>query len=149
MNISDITYLQTKFAALNIKNFTGKEIVNGWDIPDELLNNIIPTIIILDKLREFYNKPIYILSTYRSPEYNKAVKGKSNSLHLVFNAIDFTIANHKDLLKLYNKLDEWDQTPNMFPFLPKKKGNFGLGLYPTFIHLDTRATLNRKSPARW
>lgn len=149
MNISDITYLQTKFAALNIKNFTGKEIVNGWDIPDELLNNIIPTIIILDKLREFYNKPIYILSTYRSPEYNKAVKGKSNSLHLVFNAIDFTIANHKDLLKLYNKLDEWDQTPNMFSFLPKKKGNFGLGLYPTFIHLDTRATLNRKSPARW
>jgi len=84
-------------------------------------NNIIPTIIILDKLREFYNKPIYILSTYRSPEYNKAVKGKSNSLHLVFNAIDFTIANHKDLLKLYNKLDGWDQTPNMFPFLPKKK----------------------------
>jgi len=25
----------------------------------------------------------------------------------------------------------------------------GLGLYKTFIHIDTRGVLGRKSPARW
>ena len=147
---ADITYLNEQFNLKGIKHFNGKEICNGWDIPDSLLNNIIPTIIILNKLRAWYNKPLYINSTYRSPEYNKAVGGKPKSLHLDFNAVDFTVTNKKDLPKLFNKLIEWDQEKNLFNFLPKQSGNFGMEMYDgRFIHLDTRSTLGRKSPARW
>lgn len=147
-NIHDIIVLHNIFIG-NVKYFTAKEVLRGWDVPDDLIKNIYPTILVLDKLRELYNKPIFINSSYRSPAYNKAVKGKPNSMHLLFNALDFTVMEHKDLKKLYNKLNEWDNEPNLFPFLPKAKGNFGLGLYDTFIHLDTRSTLGRKSPVRW
>jgi len=136
----DIKLLDESFKTLGIINFTGKEICNGWDVPDELLKSILPTIKILQKLRTQYQKPIYINSTYRSPSYNKAIGGASNSLHLKFNAIDFTIADKKDLHKLYLTLDSWDD---------KKKRGFGIGYYKNrFIHFDTRGTLGLKG-ARW
>lgn len=149
-NISDIHRLQVAFTQFNIRHFTAKEVLQGWDVPEELLFNIIPTIRILDSVRAYFGIPFYLTSTYRDKDYNKAVKGKKDSLHLVFNAIDFTVSNHKMLPKIYKMLDSIDIGQLMqFPFLPKTQGNFGLGLYPTFIHLDTRSTLNRKAPARW
>lgn len=130
--------------------FTEREIEMGRDIPTDLIDNIIPTARVLDELRRVYGKPIYLNSSYRSPEYNKAVKGKPKSLHLVFNALDFTVADRKDLNKLYTILEAWDEEDNKFDFLPKPKGNMGLGLYlGRFIHLDTRSTLGRTAPARW
>lgn len=147
--VQDIVYLTEIFNRAKIKHFTPKEILNGRDVPDDLLDNIIPTVKVLDVLREWYGKPIYINSTYRDKDYNKAVGGKPKSLHLEFNAIDFSIKNHNDLQKLYDKLNEWDGTDNLFEMLPKKRGNFGIGLYPTFIHLDTRSYIGRKAPARW
>ena len=146
----DIVFLDGKFRDFHIEHFTGKELCNGWDIPDDKLHNILPTIRVLSLLRNKYSKPIYLNSTYRSPEYNKAVGGKRRSLHLEFNALDFTIADKKDLLSLWQTLIEWDSLENLFDFLPKPKGNFGMELYDgRFIHLDTRSTLGRKSPARW
>lgn len=130
-------------------HFTQKELEMGREIPDELYKNIIPTASILDILRSEYDNPIYINSTYRSPEYNQAVGGKTKSLHLVFNAIDWTVKDKKDLKRLYDLLNEWDKEDDKFTFLPKKRGNMGIGLYKTFIHLDTRSTLGLKSPSRW
>lgn len=37
---------------------------------------------VLDPLREWFGKPIYINSGYRCPELNKAVGGVDNSFHL-------------------------------------------------------------------
>lgn len=133
----------------DIKYFTITEILNGRDVPEELLENIIPTVKVLDKLREFYGKPIYINSTYRPASYNKAVGGKPKSLHLEFNAIDFTVENIKDLPKLYGTLCEWDAKDGFLPVLAKPSGNLGLGIYKRFLHIDTRAVLGRTSPARW
>ena len=130
-------------------HFTQKELEMGRKIPDELYKNIIPTASILDALRSEYGKPIFINSTYRSPEYNRAVGGKTKSLHLDFNAIDWSVKDKKDLKMLYNLLDKWDKEENKFNFLPKKRGNMGLGLYSTFIHLDTRSILDRPAPSRW
>lgn len=129
--------------------FTEKELLNGKKVPEELLKNIIPTATVLDRLRAEYNKPIIILSTYRDEKYNKLVGGKPNSLHLVFNAIDFTVKDKKDLIDLYDRLNKIDSIPDFFTFLPKRNYNFGLGYYSHFIHLDTRSILNRKAPARW
>jgi hypothetical protein len=132
---------------MSYEYFTEDEINRGWDVPEEYLNNIIPTARVLDTLRQYYGLPIYILSSYRSPEYNRKVGGAKNSLHLVFNALDFTVANKSDIKLLYNKLVKWDEE-HKFDFL-SKSGTMGLGLYKYFIHLDTRGVLGRRSPARW
>ena len=129
--------------------FTEKELLRGWQVPEVFLKNIIPTATILDYVRHMYGKPIVITSTYRSPEYNKKVGGVKNSLHLVFNAIDFTVENKKELRDLYYELDRLDGISNKFTFLPKSTYNFGLGYYGNFIHFDTRSYLGRKAPKRW
>jgi len=130
----------------NIKHFTEAEIINGKTIPVELYPNIIPTIRVLDKLREEINLPIHINSTYRDVQYNVLVGGKSNSLHLYFNAIDFCART--SMYKIYEILDNWDST-HKFHFLPKPRC-MGIGMYERqyFIHLDTRGILNRQA-ARW
>lgn len=130
-----------------LRYFTDKELKNGQSIPEGLENNIEPTALVLDELRHVFGSPIYINSTYRSPEYNKSVGGKPNSLHLKYNAIDFTVKDKSKLPMLYNLLVEWDARHN-FDFLPKA-GSMGLGIYDTFIHLDTRQILGRRAPARW
>lgn len=150
-----MTTLQTAFEKESIKHFSVKEVLEASntkkylesEIPQELLLNIIPTIKVLDELREWYGFPIFLNCTYRDKEHNKIVKGEKNSLHLSFNAIDFSLNNKNNLQILYNHLSYQDSIRH-FDFLPKT-GSMGLGLYPTFIHLDTRATLNRKAPARW
>lgn len=148
--LDDIKFLDEKLKEFNITHFTGKELCRGWDIPDNLLHNILPTIRVLNIIREWYGKPIYLNSTYRSPEYNEAIGGKIHSLHLEFNAIDFTIKDKKDLKIIFNEIIRLDLENGVFDFLPKPKGNFGTELYNgRFIHIDTRSTLGRKSPARW
>jgi hypothetical protein len=140
--------IKNKLEYYKIINFTIDEITMGRNIPVNLLWNILPTIRVLQELRSWYEKPIIINSSYRSPSYNKLVNGSKNSLHLEFNAIDFTVDDKKDLKKLFLQLDIWDKEHH-FKFLPKQ-GSMGLGFYENrFIHLDTRATLKRVSPARW
>ena len=148
--LDDIRFLDEKLSVLHIEHFDGKELCNGWNVPDSLLYNILPTIRVLNVIREWYDNPIYLNSTYRSPEYNKACGGKLHSLHLEFNALDFTVKDKHDLQKIYDEVLRLDTVPDLFTFLPKSKGNFGTEYYDNrFIHLDTRSTLNRKSPARW
>ena len=140
--------LQNKLNYYKIKNFTIDEITLGRKIPKHLLWNILPTIRVLQELRNKFDKPIIINSTYRSPSYNKLVGGSKNSLHLEFNAIDFTIEDKEYLRNLFLQLHIWDKEYH-FKFLPKA-GSMGIGFYENkFIHLDTRATLKRIAPARW
>ena len=140
--------LKNKLEYYKITNFTIDEITMGRKIPDNLLWNILPTIRVLQDLRSKYGKPIFIESSYRSPAYNKLVRGRKKSLHLDFNAFDFTVANKEELEALYLQLNIWDKEHH-FKFLPKN-GSMGLGFYvDRFIHLDTRATLKRTAPARW
>jgi len=140
--------LKSKLKYYQITNFTLDEITMGRKIPDQLLWNILPTIRVLQELRKKFDKPIIINSTYRSPAYNKLVDGSKSSLHLEFNAIDFTIQDKEYLRNLFMQLDIWDKEYH-FKFLPKA-GSMGLGFYEgKFIHLDTRAILKRIAPARW
>lgn len=58
-------------------------------IPKALLPNVERLIKeVLDPLREWYGKPIYVNSGYRCEELNKAVGGVSNSFHLTGCAAD-------------------------------------------------------------
>ncbi len=100
--------------------------------PKHLWPNIVPVLRIADDLRAHFGKPCRILSSYRSPAYNKAVGGAPLSQHLRFNALDITIDGISPQ-RVYDKLLEW-----------RREGRFtgGLGLYPSsgFVHIDTRGT---------
>jgi uncharacterized protein YcbK (DUF882 family) len=61
---------------------------------------------LLDKIREAYDKPIYINSGYRTPEHNKRVGGVANSQHLTGEACDFTGRDFKRLLRIIDELDD-------------------------------------------
>ena len=95
-----------------------------------LWKNIVPTLRIVDDLRESFGKPCTILSSYRSSEYNKAVGGVGLSQHMEFRALDIAFDGISPK-QVYERLIEW-----------RKAGKFvgGLGIYPTsgFVHIDTR-----------
>ena len=98
--------------------------------PKRLWKNIVRTLRIVDDLRASFDKPCRILSSYRSPDYNRAVGGASLSQHLEFNALDIAFDGVSPQ-QVYDRLIEW-----------RKAGKFtgGLGLYRTsaFVHIDTR-----------
>ena len=93
--------------------------------------------------------PLRINSSYRCLEHNKKVGGKKQSLHLpiggVVYAADVTYSDvskrhGEHILKLYVTLEG---------IARRYEGmNYGLGLYGTFVHFDTRGEIN-KPMARW
>lgn len=142
-------------AEYGIKDFSAKEITHGQDnIPEELHGNIIPTICLLQEIRSIIMDPICIHSTYRSLEHNQRVNGAKNSLHLVFNAIDFTPYEYDyfSLRRLFEQICngrfncEVNWKGKHVKVTPEK---MGVGLYKTFIHIDTRGLLGRPAPSRW
>lgn len=64
---------------------------------------------VLDPLRDWYGKPIYVNSGYRCPALNKAVGGVANSQHLTGQAADIdtnnTAENHKLMKHIEENLD--------------------------------------------
>lgn len=118
----------------DIKHFSAKEVFR-MNPPLELWGNIIPTLRVLDKVREHYGKPIRINSSYRSPDYNKSIGGAKDSMHMKFSAIDFSLA--EPLIEVYRWIDSLPESDTL-----------GLGIYDNFIHIDTRALLG-KPKSRW
>ncbi len=128
------------FAAQRFRNFAASEFesyfvaqrkgVTNSVPPQRLWKNIVPTLRIVDDLRESFGKPCTILSSYRSPDYNKAVGGVGLSQHMEFRALDIAFDGISPQ-HVYDRLIEW-----------RKAGKFvgGLGVYPTsgFVHIDTR-----------
>jgi N-acetylmuramoyl-L-alanine amidase len=128
------------FAAQQFRHFNADEFesyfaaqrkgVQNSTPPQPLWKNIVPVLRVVDELRESYGRPCRILSSYRSPAYNKAVGGAQFSQHKEFTALDITF-DGLSTQRVYERLIAW-----------RKAGKFvgGLGLYPTsgFIHIDTR-----------
>ena len=93
--------------------------------------------------------PLRINSSYRCEQHNKAVGGAVNSLHLPQKdgrvlAADVTYADTgkrhgEHMLRLYITLENIARRYNE---------PYGLGLYSTFVHIDTRGEAGR-TMARW
>lgn len=125
---------------LGLKYFTGKEIGTYWSStrngvtnsvpPRDLWPNCKPLFLLLDTIRTQAGHPVKLNSTYRSPAYNKAVGGVTNSQHLQFKAADITCdaLGVQSLHRLVKGL--------------RDKGVFkgGIGKYATFVHVDVRGT---------
>lgn len=127
---------QHRLNKLGIKYFTADEIFFkgasdtklklNTEPPELLWDNIWETVKIADQARDKHGKPIKIASAYRSPKYNKAIGGEKKSYHMKFNALDLRTSAPKQLHKILLDM--------------RNKGLFkgGLGLYKTFVHVDTR-----------
>lgn len=98
--------------------------------PEVLWKNIVPTLWVLDQLRELFESPITLTSIYRNDAYNRAVGGATNSYHKRNQAIDFQVRDVSPV-KVDQTLKEW-RTVGVF------RG--GIGLYSTFVHIDTRGS---------
>lgn len=113
------------------KNFSLHEFrcKDGTDVPDDLIDNVKELAENLQVLRNFLEKPIIVISGYRSPNYNKKIGGAKRSQHMVAKAGDIII---KGLTP--------DEVKAAITHLIKegkmKKG--GVGLYTNFTHYDTR-----------
>ena len=119
-----------------VKNFTAREFFYrgasderlqlNTDPPAELWPNMEQTAKVLDEARRRLKAPIRLTSIFRSEAYNRRIGGVRNSSHRLFNAAD-CVTEHP--AKLYLLLMDM-----------RREGLFkgGLGLYRSFVHLDTR-----------
>jgi len=117
--------------------------------PESGLCEVHPRLVeILDAIREKVGTGIRINSGVRSPEHNRKVGGKSASLHLprsgIGHAADFTFSvwslkNPINICRLY-----------MLAESLARPTDIGIGLYPTWVHLDVRGlVMPPMKPARW
>lgn len=81
----------------------------------------------LMELRKILERPIYITSGYRCPEYNQKIGGVVNSYHCIGLAADIQVKDIS-LIDLLGHAEEIDFT--------------GIGFYEkkNFLHLDVRPT---------
>lgn len=86
-------------------------------------------------------------SGYRDPAYNKAIGGSPGSMHMEFNAIDFS-AWVKRSGGQYEPAMSPLALANILESFPDSD-RFGIGVYETFVHFDTRGYLGYTAPARW
>jgi lysozyme len=102
------------------------------DPPKRLWPHLLAVAKVADQAREILGKPVRIVSAYRSPAYNRAIKGASLSTHQQAQALDLQTKNTAGLYLILMEL--------------RRAGVFsgGLGLYPTFVHVDVRGY-----PATW
>lgn len=89
----------------------------------------VETLRLADEAREFEGAPITPSSGCRCPSHNRAVGGSSKSQHVQARAMDLP---SRDPAALYNYLDS------------KYPDKYGLGLYDTFVHIDTKTGAARR-----
>jgi hypothetical protein len=133
--------LQAKLDRAGIRHFSAKELLFlgashanprsrafglNSEPPAALLGKIMPAAAVADTARWHLGRAIQVASGFRNAAYNRAVGGVANSTHRQFIALDLVTARPKELYDILLEM--------------RRRGEFtgGLGLYKTFVHLDTR-----------
>lgn len=90
---------------------------HNWDIyavpeSDMILENIIETSVVMDKIRKFFNSAITVTSWYRCNPYNTSINGAMNSAHKLGLAVDFIVYGKscdaaRNSLLTHEKLEEF------------------------------------------
>lgn len=99
--------------------------------PRYMWSRIAKPLRVIDSLASQMNTGVReLLSIYRSPTYNRAVRGRSRSQHMENRAIDFKFEN----------ASPWRVAANARKM--RTKGHFkgGVGRYSSFTHIDTRGS---------
>jgi uncharacterized protein YcbK (DUF882 family) len=86
---------------------------------------------VLEKVRHHFMRPVIVTSGCRCQNHNKKIGGSENSQHLYGRAADIKVKDVKP--------------EDVYVFLDKHApNNLGLGLYNSWVHVDTR-----NGKARW
>lgn len=80
------------------------------------------------------NKPIKINSAYRTGSWNRKIGGARDSLHLYGCALDLVPPKGMSVDQFYDLIHAFHQELDVY----------GLGKYPTFVHIDIRRTYQNK-----
>ena len=91
------------------------------------------TLAVLEAVRTHFGLPVTVVSGHRCATHTRAVGGASSSQHLYGRAADIKIAG----VAPQAIADFLDRAP--------LAGRGGIGVYPTFVHVDTRSG----GAARW
>ena len=107
------------------KNFTVCEFACKDGSDTILIDDALP--VILQKIRDRFDRPVTILSGYRTPAWNAKQGGEPNSLHTQGKAADISVQGVASLEAAQYAVSA---------------GCKGVGWYPDdhFIHVDTRGT---------
>jgi hypothetical protein len=134
--VSSQAAFQRRLDQWQVKHFTAREfffrgasdavLKLNTDPPASLWPNMQATAKAADEARRRLKAPIRITSAYRNPVYNRRIGGVSNSTHVRFNALDLVCAEPASLYLILLDM--------------RREGFYkgGLGLYRSFVHLDTR-----------
>lgn len=157
-----------------IKRFTEPELFQGKNVPEELWENSIPTVLLAEHMRNHLGFPITVsgdgnggyrtwedhLKVYEKINKDRLDRGKEpikvpeQSMHLLFNAFDLCPVSGK-LSEVFQMKDFLLKQPYRIKVFWKKEeitihtGITGIGVYSWGVHLDTRGLMGRKAPARW
>lgn len=99
--------------------------------PRYMWSNIAASLRVIDKMAARMRAPVdELLSIYRSPQYNRAVRGRSRSQHMENRAIDVK----------FRGVSAW--TVSAVARKLRDEGHFkgGVGRYSSFTHIDTRGS---------
>jgi hypothetical protein len=119
-----------EFLVLGAQNLSGPAQGKNTMPPEDLWSNIVPTAKVLDVLRSNLGDKVRLSSVYRSPAYNALIPGAAGgSTHMQFRAADFSCADGLGSVWWAKQLSDL-----------RDAGLFmgGIGVYPTFVHVDTR-----------
>lgn len=108
---------------------------HNFEVPNDVLRNLIELAKNLQVLRDEVKKPIKITSGYRPAQHNAKIGGATKSRHITGQAADLKI---EGLTPIYvaSVIEKLIAEGRM------KQG--GIGIYKTWVHYDVRGT-----QARW
>ena len=109
---------------------------DGTPVPNQYYSNVNDLINQLKILQNAIGGKIKIVSGYRTPSHNLKVGGVANSQHLVGMGADFRSNTNLTQTEIANTIERLISEGKM------KQG--GIGIYPNYVHYDTRGTR-----ARW
>ena len=110
---------------------------DGSQVPDHLLGNVRLLCMCLERIRKEYDKPIKVISGYRSLEYNRKINSKDTSKHVQALAADIVIDGEKPT-QIAIKIEELIAAGEL-------PSGCGVGTYQgRFTHFDPRP-----DRARW
>ena len=110
--------------SVSSKHFSNKELSCRCCGANEMKPKFLEA---LERVRVAFNHPMTVSSCFRCSQHNYEVGGVKNSSHMAGEAIDILIENGRPRHRLIK-----------IAMLDPDFGHGGIGVYPTFVHLDIR-----------
>lgn len=106
----------------------------GCATPPEVLTNLVTLAFMLQRIRDFYGRPIRITSGYRCASHNMAVGGVSRSYHMLGMAADFNVDGIAPRVLAASVLGCMQDATILAG---------GLKAYTSFVHYDFRGVVTK------